>query len=412
MILVDTKDAPEDSSPLLPVAGPSMEPPPRFEDSASDAHIQLDFSEDQDPALYEAPFSEPPPDFAPYDAEFWDSGHGNIVSHDPHLNKDGEALYRFLLSQARTPPKLSLHIRGDHQETRWRTVSRTSNGETHTEQESYTETVVDFDFVIGLDRYILPDVAQWSVLDTDPVYRGRMVQEILGDAPRKALRKEKKKFGQWRKRRDGLGLPPWVAPDESLHMHTMRSTKTVRQWADQYCESPKKLKEFTYVKTIYGWDLNALERAVRRVITGTTLYQHNLVVSFERTANKIYIRSDNRLSRALSNKWIKFLSIILFIFPFIWLWKRFSSKGGGRWEVCGGAYPMKKWVSVEEEDLIGKSKGASAKKLVGLKEADWLQEWTPTVLDCVRRRLELYVPIEVPVQSASGLAHQELLGFS
>lgn len=141
-----------------------------------------------------------------------------------------------------------MHIRGDHQETRWRTVSRTRNGETRTEQESYTETVVDFDFVLGLDRYILPDVAQWSALDTDPVYRGRMVEDILEDAPRKASRKEKKLFGHWQKRRDSLGLPPWVAPDESLHMHTMRSTKTVRQWADQYCESPKKLKEFVYVK--------------------------------------------------------------------------------------------------------------------------------------------------------------------
>jgi hypothetical protein len=48
----------------------------------------------------------------------------------------------------------------------------------------------------------------------------------------------------------------------------------------------------------------------------------------------------------LSNKWLKFLSIILLIYPFIWLFKRFHRKGGGVWEVCGGAYPLKQWVPV------------------------------------------------------------------
>ena len=32
---------------------------------------------------------EPPPEFAPYEAEFFISGK-EIVSHDPHLNEDGE----------------------------------------------------------------------------------------------------------------------------------------------------------------------------------------------------------------------------------------------------------------------------------------------------------------------------------
>jgi hypothetical protein len=51
----------------------------------------------------------------------------------------------------------------------------------------------------------------------------------------------------------------------------------------------------------------------------------------------------------LSNKWLKFLSIILLIFPFVWLFKRFHSRGGGTWSVCGGAYALKSWVPVEPE---------------------------------------------------------------
>lgn len=44
---------------------------------------------------------EPPPDFAPYEAEFFYAGSAeDVVSHDKHLNEDGElglALLCFLL---------------------------------------------------------------------------------------------------------------------------------------------------------------------------------------------------------------------------------------------------------------------------------------------------------------------------
>ena len=32
---------------------------------------------------------EPPPEFTPYEAEYFISGGKEIVSHDPHLNEDG-----------------------------------------------------------------------------------------------------------------------------------------------------------------------------------------------------------------------------------------------------------------------------------------------------------------------------------
>lgn len=32
---------------------------------------------------------EPPPEFAPYQAEHFEVGYDDIVSHDPHLNSDG-----------------------------------------------------------------------------------------------------------------------------------------------------------------------------------------------------------------------------------------------------------------------------------------------------------------------------------
>jgi hypothetical protein len=87
-------------------------------------------------------------------------------------------------------------------------------------------------------------------------------------------------------------------------------------------------------------------------------YHGDVQVTFTPINSKVYIRPSNQLSQALSNKWLKFLSIVLFIFPFIWLFKRFHSKGGGRWEVCGSAYALKKLIPVNNStssDIAGTS---------------------------------------------------------
>jgi len=61
IVIHDTKDS-----------GP---PPPTFEQSAD--HVVLDFSPDA------------PPQFTPYQANFFKLSNGWIISHDPHLNQDG-----------------------------------------------------------------------------------------------------------------------------------------------------------------------------------------------------------------------------------------------------------------------------------------------------------------------------------
>ncbi|KAI0052871.1 hypothetical protein FA95DRAFT_1553158 [Auriscalpium vulgare] len=46
----------------------------------------------------------------------------------------------------------------------------------------------------------------------------------------------------------------------------LRSSWTLRQWADHYCASNKTLKEFVYTKTVYGWDLGNLRQKIRNLI--------------------------------------------------------------------------------------------------------------------------------------------------
>jgi len=130
----------------------------------------------------------------------------------------------------------------------------------------------------------------------------------------------------------------------------------------------------------------------------------------------------------LSNKWLRFLSIILFVFPFIWLFKRFHSRGGGRWEVCGAAYALKQLVPLELDDqdevpqqlpayFITAPTTSSAsmmtagtsrisqhsnhfmqtptgpKELIGLREGEWLRSWEGAITRAVIGRYQSRVPL-------------------
>lgn len=71
-------------------AGPSeASSPPTFEESAG--HVLVD--PDQGRTLVPSGGEGPPPQFEPYIAEYWVSKDKSIVSHDPHLNEDGEFAY-------------------------------------------------------------------------------------------------------------------------------------------------------------------------------------------------------------------------------------------------------------------------------------------------------------------------------
>jgi hypothetical protein len=188
----------------------------------------------------------------------------------------GEALYRFLLSQAETPPTFLVHCYGTHDETHTRLVDRTdSRGRRYTDTELYTETVTDFDF--NIECQVPPRTTQWTVGDEEPAYRGRMYREAgPPGGTTKADRSTTKQFKAWLLDRSKRGLPPWVGPENDraegatfwtgLAQHprsadVLKSSWTLRQWADDYCQSRKIFKEFVYYKvqyqcdSIYSWPL-------------------------------------------------------------------------------------------------------------------------------------------------------------
>ena len=151
-----------------------------------------------------------------------------------------------------------LHCRGTHSEyrTHWVPVR---NGDGHTEfrAETYSETVTDFDFYIDATPRPFAKPIHWSVADDESAYRGLMVREVEEPhGKRLAQRAETNASKRWRKERRAAGLPPWVAVAddprvETIEPLTLKSSKTLRQWADEYCNSPKYLKEFVYDKVSF-----------------------------------------------------------------------------------------------------------------------------------------------------------------
>lgn len=58
----------------------------------------------------------------------------------------------------------------------------------------------------------------------------------------------------WTEAQRNFGLPPWLTPDGADPLvlpdttRTLASSKSLRAWADEYCASPKRLKEFVFTK--------------------------------------------------------------------------------------------------------------------------------------------------------------------
>jgi len=217
----------------------------------------------------------------------------------------------------------------------------------------------------------------------------------------------------WADERLQRGLPPWVDKgsqcDDTVNSITLhenaplRSSRTLRNWADEYCRSKKYLKEFTYHKFVYGWDIDALKSAIRATIISTS-YTGDIHISFKHAAHKISVRPDNIISHIhdiLSNPILRFIP---FVYPFVLLFEYFF---GAQWQVCGGAYRLKGSVPAEERDPDSKAAlrdqqagnspmGGSTTRTIGLKEGQWLRQWERSIKHAVASRRQSFIPLIEP----------------
>ncbi|KAG8890039.1 hypothetical protein FRB98_001152 [Tulasnella sp. 332] len=418
---------------------------PRSEAGGGDPPIEIRHEDGGPSGLLPPPFDEPP-GFTPYQASMRVRPDYHTVSHDPHLNKDGkscEALYRFLLEQAEKPPVFLIGCKGVHYEYN-------SNGG--------RRTVTDFCF------YLRPHLLQrkppiFVVGDRIPAHRGRISKEI--DAPvsehdpeagagasgsqwrRKASQCERREAKENTARMSDQGLPPWALAqgrtpgvqasieseqDRYFFQSTARGpagvswddsmlqppSKSLREWADDYCTSKKLLKEFNFDKVVYGWNLDYLRGKIHRTVRANWDRKNKdprVIIFFEVSREVVSVRPESWLSRTLSHKWIRVLLWILFIYPlFVWPFKRYF---GGEWRVSGSAYALARWVHLEDSipgesvssyvDHARPASNAQLKetprgisKLEGPTEDAWFNKWESKIADMTKRKVRSWKGVDAP----------------
>ncbi|KAG8840609.1 hypothetical protein FRB96_009021 [Tulasnella sp. 330] len=344
---------------------------------------------------------ETPPPFSVHNSEIRIRGDTHVISHDPHLNEDGEALYRFLLEQAEFAPTFNVSCKGTHEETRTRQVLRRYGDTECWETETYQVTIVDFDFTLDLTPMIVSEPLGppiYVVGDRNATYRGKTYKEVdeaptktpegkdlemdqiaLGKQFRREATSDEEDASHARKQHlTDVGLPPWVhLPGEPLGtqagvtsdearrryqygVHGADQTfddsglqipsQDLRRWADEYCASKKMLKEFNFHKIVHGWNLSALQQEISRTLKANWAHSsHTPTITFSVASDVVSVRPDNWLSRILSHRFYKFLLCLFLIYPLIvWPYKKYGRGGGGEWRVAGAAYAMAKWVHLED----------------------------------------------------------------
>jgi hypothetical protein len=128
--------------------------------------------------------------------------------------------------------------------------------------------------------------------------------------------------------------------------------------------------------------MQQLVDAIRTTIMLSAPYTGKVDVSYKTSGSNIYIRSKEFSMKRKS----------LFC-----LYKYFRSKDGGRWEVCGGAYPLKQWVPATSQIAKGSTgymqSPTGPMELLGVQEGEWLRTWEAVIMRAVRSDYQCSISI-------------------
>ncbi|ODN91403.1 hypothetical protein L198_05917 [Cryptococcus wingfieldii CBS 7118] len=185
----------------------------------------------------------------------------------------------------------------------------------------------------------------------------------------------------------------------------------LKEWCKAYCADRGVLNEFSLQKDLCGWDLDGVQSAINGAIRSTGYSHPNLEVTLDVDDRVVIVHPNNFLSRILGNSFVYFLSWLFMIYPLIWFWKRWSSRGGAPWDVTVATYALKFYPPLphtfpseplpdaqsrlpslyklnpqlpKEPQLVQGPKGVHY--LVGRKEGGWFREWEERIRMGVRTR--------------------------
>ena len=150
------------------------------------------------------------------------------------------------------------------------------------------------------------------------------------------------------------------------------------------------------IQVPYGWDFSALKAAIKDAILATGYEGHPKITLVDRSS-KIRICADNGLSWAVTNPWPKLIMWATLVYPLVWLFKRFNKEGGGKWEVCGGAYPLQ--IRYDVPIPPPGQQSVAVAQLMGSREGEWFAQWEGTIQRAVCSRLRTSAPLELPLEA-------------
>ncbi|KAG8955965.1 hypothetical protein FRC04_006413 [Tulasnella sp. 424] len=374
--------------------------------------------------------SGPSTDASPY--SFWiTSTRKNVKSTDKTLNHKPQALKQFLLSHASGRPTVLIECKGTHE-------VECDDGEGGTRME----TVIDFHFTVDISNALLPastfGAPVWVVADEEPAKRGKYWRQIDYDPNppsqtqtpvnleagnsrllrRQATPLERKQGLEDAQRRKDLGLPPWASisaqtpdltgarlllPSDRLRFENasvcavedfsdcdlVAPTKTLDDWAEEYCASWSPLKEFRFIRTVYGWNPDEVQRQVASSLApfhsgDNTKETATIIVK----GNKVVVRPRNLLWWVYGLGFFRFWFYVTLVYPVI-LWPIKKILLGRCWKVAGSSFAFVRYEHLEDsksgesvaqyiarvpqapqaKDLKATSRGIS--KVIGQRFADW-----------------------------------------
>ncbi|KAG8924558.1 hypothetical protein FRC00_005006 [Tulasnella sp. 408] len=354
----------------------------------------------------------------------------NVKTKESILNQDSQALQQFLLAHAYERPTVLIKCTGTHK------VYGVPAGF----GESTTDVVTDFDFTVDISSALLPADAYgapvWVVADEEPAKRGRYWRQIDHDPSshnplhipadieasqllrRRAVPLERKQALDDAARRKELGLPPWACvstqtsdqtgvrllfPTDRLRFdgtsfstiedfsdsNLLPPNKPLIEWAEEYCTNWSPLKEFRFERTVYGWNLEEVERKVSSLLVDCHRGENKKeTVKIIIKGRKIVVRPNKSLWWLYENDLLKTLFYITFVYLIV-LWPIKKILWGRCWKVAGSSFAFIRYEHLEDsqpgetvteyvaripqppqaKDLKATSRGIS--KVVGQRFSDW-----------------------------------------
>ncbi|CUS12962.1 unnamed protein product, partial [Tuber aestivum] len=245
------------------------------------------------------------------------------VSHDEHLNTDGEALYRWFLEQRSRPPRVQVRVHGYHSE--WSFSQRRF------------KAVTDFHLICDFTHLLLE-------------------QNHIGEPTLATVPPDKKAHR-------GHGGFKSLAKD-------LEEGGTVRDWADRYCEDQSTFKEsdhrFVMKKVVLGHDRDYLMRRITECIRSTN-YPHNISFEFPIYNTRVKVYPENRISKLRKAEWFRWIFYLTFLWIFAWPYLWLVTK---RYNVTRMTWRMSRRVRDES--------GETRRECVQT-EGEWMRQWGPAI---------------------------------